>query len=68
MDNAHTDRPSGARRLLMGLSAIGALVTGVFGWLGSVATTVTHPPMEAAVFIVGAAVAFGLLAIAAFRR
>jgi hypothetical protein len=68
MDTAHGDRPSGVRRLVMGLSAIGALVTGVMGWLGSVATLKAHPPMEAAVFIAAAAVAFGLLAVASFRR
>jgi hypothetical protein len=49
------------------LAAIGALVTGVFGWLGSIATTVAQPPMEAAVFLTAAALAFGLPALAALR-
>jgi hypothetical protein len=67
MEPAHSDSVSGARRFLRGASAIGALVTGVFGWLGSVATIFTKPPMEGAVFIGAAALAFGLVAIAAFR-
>jgi hypothetical protein len=49
------------------LAVIGALVTGVFGWLGSVATMFARPPMEAAVFLAAAALAFGLLALAAWR-
>jgi hypothetical protein len=68
MENAHGGRPSAPRRLVMLLSALGAIVTGVMGWLGSVATLKAHPPMEAAIFIVAAAVAFGLLANASFRR
>ncbi|MHC4100396.1 MAG: hypothetical protein ACYTFF_13725 [Planctomycetota bacterium] len=67
MNSAHSNPPSTTRRVIGMLAAIGALVTGVFGWLGSIATTVTHPPMEAAVFLAAAALAFGLLALAALR-
>jgi hypothetical protein len=67
MDSAHNDQPAGARRILGILGAIGALATGIFGWLGSVSTLFARPPMEAAVFLAAAAIAFGLLAIAAFR-
>ena len=49
------------------LAAAGALVTGVFAWLGSAATLFAQPPMEAAVFLAAAALAFGLLALAALR-
>ena len=62
MDSTHGERPSGARRALGMLGAIGALVTGVFAWLGSAATMFAQPPLEAA------ALAFGLLALAAFRN
>jgi hypothetical protein len=67
MNSAHSNPPSAARRVIGLLAAAGALVTGVFAWLGSFATLVTHPPMEAAVFLVAAALAFGLLALAALR-
>jgi hypothetical protein len=49
------------------LAAAGALVTGVFAWLGSAATMFAQPPVEAAVFLAAAALAFGLLALAALR-
>jgi hypothetical protein len=68
MDSTHGERPSGARRVLGMLGAIGALVTGVFAWLGSASTMFTLPPLEAAVFLAAAALAFGLLALAAFRN
>ena len=67
MDKTDSDPPAGRGRLLKGASAIGALVTGVFAWLGSAATLFAHPPLEAALFLAAAAIAFGLLAIAAFR-
>lgn len=43
-------------------------MTGVMAWLGSVATIVADPPLVAGVFLGAAAIAFGLLAVAAFRR
>jgi hypothetical protein len=49
------------------LGAIGAVVTGVFAWLGSASTIFAMPPLEAAIFLVAAALAFGLLAIAGLR-
>jgi hypothetical protein len=68
MNEQGNDASLGPRRLVAVLSAIGALVTGVFGWLGSLATIWAQPPVEAAVFLAASALAFGLLAIAAFRR
>ncbi|MHC4129642.1 MAG: hypothetical protein ACYSWT_05910 [Planctomycetota bacterium] len=67
MDSTHSERPSGARRLLGMLGAIGVLVTGVFAWIGSASTMFKQPPLEAAVFLAAAALAFGLLAIAGLR-
>jgi hypothetical protein len=67
MDPVHSDPPRAAHRVVGKLAVIGALVTGVFGWMGSFATTVKEPPMEAAVFLVAAALAFGLVALAALR-
>ena len=67
MNSAHRNPPSAARRVIGMLAAAGALVTGVFAWLGSAATLFAQPPMEAAVFLAAAALAFGLLALAALR-
>jgi hypothetical protein len=67
MNSAHSNPPSAARRVIGMLAAAGALVTGVFAWLGSAATMFAQPPMEAAVFLAAAALAFGLLALAALR-
>lgn len=67
MDSARSDPPTAARRVVGVLAAAGALVTGVFAWLGSAATMFAQPPMEAAVFLAAAALAFGLLALAALR-
>jgi len=67
MNSAHSNPPSAARRVIGMLAAAGALVTGVFAWLGSAATLFAQPPMEAAVFLAAAALAFGLLALAALR-
>lgn len=67
MDSVRSDPPSTARRVVGVLASIGALVTGVFAWLGSAATLFAQPPMEAAVFLAAAALAFGLLALAALR-
>ena len=67
MNSAHSNSPSAARRVIGMLAAAGALVTGVFAWLGSAATLFAQPPMEAAVFLAAAALAFGLLALAALR-
>ena len=68
MDSTHSERPSGARRVLGVLGAIGALVTGVFAWIGSASTMIAEPPLEAAVFLAASALAFGLLALAALRN
>ncbi|MHC4709795.1 MAG: hypothetical protein ACYTA3_05085 [Planctomycetota bacterium] len=67
MNSAHSNPPSAARRVIGMLAAAGALVTGVFAWLGSAATMFAQPPVEAAVFLAAAALAFGLLALAALR-
>jgi hypothetical protein len=67
MESAHGERSSGSGRVFGTLGAIGALVTGVFGWLGSAATIFAIPPLEAAIFLAAAALAFGLLAIAGLR-
>jgi len=67
MNSADSNPPSAARRVIGLLAAAGALVTGVFAWLGSAATMFAQPPMEAAVFLAAAALAFGLLALAAPR-
>jgi hypothetical protein len=37
-------------------------------WMGSFATLVADPPLVAGVFLGAAAIAFGLLAVAVFRR
>ena len=67
MNSARSDPPTAARRIVGVLAALGALVTGVFAWLGSAATLFAEPPVEAAVFLAAAALAFGLLALAALR-
>ncbi len=67
MDSPHGERHSGAGRVLGVLGAIGALVTGVFAWIGSASTMFAKPPLEAAVFLGAAALAFGLPAIAGLR-
>jgi hypothetical protein len=67
MESDHSDRTAGARRVFGVLGAIGAVVTGVFAWLGSAATAFAQPPVEAAVFLAAGALAFGLLALAGLR-
>ncbi|MHC4219884.1 MAG: hypothetical protein ACYSU7_15690 [Planctomycetota bacterium] len=67
MDSTHGDRPLASNRVFGVLGAIGALVTGGFAWIGSAATIVAIPPLEAAIFLAAAALAFGLLAIAGLR-
>ena len=67
MNSVQPDRPTSAHMSVGVISVTGALVTGVFGWLGSFATMFAHPPVEAAVFLAAAALAFGLAAMATLR-
>lgn len=53
---------------LIGLATIGSVVTGIISLLGALITLLSGEFLPAAVFLIAAALAFGLFAIALIRK
>lgn len=69
-EDEEDDRDADIRQgsTVAGLSAAGALLTGVLGIIGCMIATIGNEFTGGGAYLLAAAVAFGLLASAAFRR